>query len=222
MQIDTKLVKPALTYLPAFVGAAVWGFARHPDKLTWASDLYGRSFGTIAGLYEEWTKLEGYGEPLDAALEELRTIPRTILDLATGTGYVARLLKRKFPEAEVTGTDISEEMVGVAQHNALGEGLQIGFERADGKDLPFADGRFDLVVLQNSIVYPEEMMRVVAPGGRALIAYSFAGPWVKLAWPALASKLEDAGAEHTWGDTRGMGFFGVARKAGAPSSIRSV
>lgn len=214
MDAKQKLISQALKFGPAFVGAAVWGFAKYPDQLSWASELYSRSFGTIAALYEDWTRLKGYGEPLEAGLEEIRKVPATILDVATGTGYAARILKHRFPHADVTGVDVSDEMLGVAQHASVSDGLDIAFEVADSKDLPFADGSFDLVVLMNSIVYPEELMRVTAPGGRALIAYSFAGPWVSMAFSALSTRLADAGAEHVWGETAGMGFYGVARKPG--------
>lgn len=219
--MDTKkIMSQALKFGPAFVGAAVWGFAKYPEQTAWASDLYSRAFGTIAALYDDWTNLPGYGEPLEAGLDEIRKVPATILDVATGTGYAARLLKHRFPHAEVTGADISEEMIGVAQHASVSDALDIAFEVADSKDLPFADGTFDLVVLMNSIVFPEELMRVTAPGGRALVVYSFAGPWVSMAFSALGARLADAGAEHVWGQTAGMGFYGVARKPGSADSIR--
>lgn len=182
--------------------------------MKWATDIYGRSFGLLAGLYEMWTETEGYGEALEAALKDLRRTPNNVLDMATGTGYVASALKRRFPNAKITGVDATAEMIAVAQHQAMADGLDLEYQEADSSDLPFPAGVFDLVTMQNSIPFPEEMMRVVAPGGRALIVYSFAGPWIKLAWPALASRLEAAGAEHVWGNRAGPGYFGFARKAG--------
>lgn len=207
-----------LTYAPAFVGGFLWGFAKFPEQLSWASDLYARSFGLVSAVYEDWTQLPGYGDPLNAAIDEVRSSPRKVLDVATGTGYAARRIKQRFPEAEVTGFDISSEMISIAQHQAVAESLDIRFIEADSSSLPFDDGEFDVVVLQNSIPYPEEMMRVTAPGGRAIVAFSFAGPWVKLAWPALAERFERAGAEYMWGSTQAMGYFGVARKASSAYS----
>ena len=204
-----------LEYGPAFVGAGLWAFAKFPEQMRWAADIYGRSFGLLAGLYELWTETPGYGEALEEAVKDLRRSPKTVLDLATGTGFVASAVKRKFPDASVTGVDGTAEMVAVAQHQAIADGLTLDYQIADSSALPFADGSFDLVTMQNSIPFPEEMMRVVAPGGRALIVYSFAGPWIKLAWPALAARLEEAGAEHVWGRRAGPGYFGFARKASA-------
>lgn len=214
ISIDPQAVRAALKYGPAIVGAGVWGFARYPEKLTWAADGYAKAFGLLSAVYEEWTKVEAYGEALDAALEEVRIPPTSALDLATGTGYVAGQVKRRFPNAAVTGVDLAEEMVAIASHQAMADNSDSKFEVADSADLPFADASFDLVTLQNSIVYPEEMMRVTAPSGRAIVVYSFGGPWVKLAWKALAERFEAAGAEYTWGDVAGCGFYGVARKSG--------
>ena len=202
--------KSALTYGPAFVGAGVWAFARFPDQLAWAAGAYGKAFGAISAFYEDWTRVEGYGEALHEALKELRNPPATALDLATGTGYVARTIARRYPTAQVTGVDITPEMLGIAQHQSVAEGLEVTFSEADSSDLPFEDDSFDLVVIQNSLVYPEEMVRVTAPGGRAIVVFSFAGPWVKLAWPALADRFTNGGADQTWGHRAGAGYYGVA------------
>src|SRR4029078_13718440 len=49
---------------------------------------------------------------------------------------------------------------------------RVSFQVADGSSLPFSDGSFDLVVLQNMIPFFEELGRVTAPGGRAIFAFS--------------------------------------------------
>ncbi|MCA1840438.1 MAG: class I SAM-dependent methyltransferase [Actinomycetota bacterium] len=208
-----KLAKPALTYGPAFLCPAVWAFAKYPQEMGWVADAYGRTFGIISSLYEDWTKVEGYGEPLERALDEVRQPPSRILDVATGTGFVARKLKKMFPSAEVTGVDITSQMISIAQHQAVAEGLDIDFKVADSAELPFEDATFDLVVLQNSIPYAEELMRVTAAGGRVLVIFSFGGPWVSLAWPALGENFQAAGAEYIWSSTEGSGFYGVARRS---------
>lgn len=215
ISIPSELTKKALTYGPAFVGAGVWLLARYPEQLKWAADGYAKSFGAIATLYDEWTNVDGYGDAFDEAIDETRASPKRILDLATGTGYAAKKLARKFPDAEVVGVDISEEMVGVAQHQAVAEDLNVRFEVMDSRELDFGDESFDLVTILNSIVHPEEMLRVLRPGGRAVVAYSFAGPWVGMAWPALQQRFEGAGAEYVWNSRAGSGFYGVARKAGS-------
>jgi ubiquinone/menaquinone biosynthesis C-methylase UbiE len=114
--------------------------------------------------------------PLGAALDRLERSPRRILDLGTGTGVAARVLARRFPEAEVIGVDLSQAMVDEARR-LVPEDLagQMAFEAADASALPYADGAFDLVVLLNMIPFFEELARVTAPRGVVVFAFS-SGP----------------------------------------------
>jgi SAM-dependent methyltransferase len=211
-QVPEEVARPLLQYGPWFIGAGLWAFAKFPERMQFTEPVFARVFGLLAGLYDMWTEIPGYGEALDEALGEIRRPPEKVLDLATGTGYVALELARRFPEAEVTGVDISPEMVAIAQHQSLADGKAINFQVGALSDLPFEDGSFDLVVQQNAMPYPEELMRVVAPRGSALYVWSMGGPWVSLAWPSLARKLESAGALTVFGQQAGLGFFGIARK----------
>jgi ubiquinone/menaquinone biosynthesis C-methylase UbiE len=97
--------------------------------------------------------------------------PKRILEIGTGTGSGAAVLKARFPGAEITGVDLSPEMVRIAQAKVQG----VTFEPADASRLPFADGSFDLVAQNNVPVYFSEIARVLAPGGRVLITSTF-GP----------------------------------------------
>src|SRR5204863_9626379 len=97
--------------------------------------------------------------------------PKRILEIGTGTGSGASILKARFPDAEVTGVDLSPEMVRIAQTKVPG----VTFEPADASRLPFADGSFDLVAQNNVPVYFGEIARVLAPGGPVLITSTF-GP----------------------------------------------
>ncbi len=201
-----------LSWGPAFMAPALWAFANFDDRLTWTSGVSARLFGLFAAFYDDVCSMEGYGEALEQALLDQRGTPRAILDLSTGTGHAARRLKRQYPRAEVVGVDISEEMIAIARHEALVENLRIDFEVGDTADLPYEDGAFDLVVLQNAMPFPEEMMRVLGPRGKALVVFSFAGPWIEVAWPSLITRLEQLGASHVRGKRTGLGFYGVARK----------
>jgi malonyl-CoA O-methyltransferase len=202
-----------LQFGPWFVGAGLWAWAKFPERLRWTEDVFARIFGLLAAVYDDWTEaVPGYGDALEEAIEEIRRAPSTVLDLATGTGFVARRLKRQFPEAEVIGVDIAPEMIAIAQHDAVAEGLDLKFEIGNLSELPFGDEMFEVVVQQNAMPYPDEIMRVLARGGTALIVFSFAGPWVALAWSAIAERLERAGAITVFGRTAGIGFYGLARK----------
>src|SRR2546423_1847887 len=112
---------PPPASLPRRAAAAPPGLAPAPDRLRWTSQVSSRLFSIVSPLYDEVAKLDGYGEALEQALLDLRGTPSRILDVATGTGFAARRLKRQYPEAEVTGIDVSPEMVAIAQHNAVAE-----------------------------------------------------------------------------------------------------
>jgi demethylmenaquinone methyltransferase/2-methoxy-6-polyprenyl-1,4-benzoquinol methylase len=97
--------------------------------------------------------------------------PKRVLDIATGSGDLARTIESVLPEAEVTGADFSPEMLEVAR--------QLGSRRlvqADALALPFKDAEFDTVTvafgLRNMASWEGalgEMARVLSPGGHILI-----------------------------------------------------
>jgi ubiquinone/menaquinone biosynthesis C-methylase UbiE len=111
--------------------------------------------------------------PVEAALDTIDPQPARVLDLGTGTGAVARLVAERFPEAEIVGADLSGQMIDQARR--LTDSPRVTYEVADAQKLPFADGSFDLITLGNMIPFFDELARVIAPGGRVLVAYS-AGP----------------------------------------------
>jgi ubiquinone/menaquinone biosynthesis C-methylase UbiE len=133
--------------------------------------------------------------PLGAALDRLERSPRRILDAGTGTGAAARVLARRFPDAEVIGVDLSQAMVEEARR-LVPEDLagRMAFEAADASALPYAGDAFDLVVLLNMIPFFEELARVTAPGGAVVFAFSF-GPATPIYVPTetLRARLERLG-----------------------------
>ena len=81
--------------------------------------------------------------PFDTAHRSLR-----VLDVGTGSGCIAIALKKRHPEWEVTGIDISKEAIEVAKENARRNGVEVEFREADIFHLPFAIAHlpFDVVV----------------------------------------------------------------------------
>lgn len=116
-----------------------------------------------------------------ALLEETAvTIGDRVLDVACGTGIVARLAKERVGDrGQVIGVDLSPQMLAVARAVAP----TIDWREGSAAALPIADGTtFDVVLCQQGIqFFPDkpaavrEMRRVVAPNGRVGIA----------AWQAL-------------------------------------
>jgi release factor glutamine methyltransferase len=69
-----------------------------------------------------------------------------ILDVGTGSGVIALSLAKKFPNASVTATDVSDEALVLARENSARLGLQekVLFLKSDL--LEGVDGTFDLIV----------------------------------------------------------------------------
>lgn len=97
-----------------------------------------------------------------------------VLDVGTGTALIPIELGRRDAGLHVTAIDLAEEMLAIGRRNVAAAKLAdvIDLEKVDAKQLPYADGTFD-VVMSNSIVHHipeprgslEEMVRVLSPGG---------------------------------------------------------
>ena len=161
---------------------------------------------------------EGRGGPdalgaLDALLDRIDP-PRRALDLGAGTGKAARLLARRFPQAEVVGVDLAPAMVQEARGLLDPEFAdRVRFDVADASALPFGDGEFDLVVLLNMIPFFPELARVTAPGG-ALIFASYSGPATPIYVPpeTLRARLEPLGFGEFEEVAKGDGTGFLARR----------
>lgn len=66
-----------------------------------------------------------------------------VLEVGCGEGEIAERLRRRFPDAEVTGLDLPDAGLR-AQWQARDQ--SVGFLHGDAHSLPFADDTFDLVV----------------------------------------------------------------------------
>ena len=53
--------------------------------------------------------------------------PNKILDVGTGSGCIALMMKSLFPDSEVTGIDVSEDAIELAQENAKLNSLDVSF-----------------------------------------------------------------------------------------------
>ncbi len=104
--------------------------------------------------------------------------PRTILDVATGTGDLAIALARRLPETHITGVDISENMLARGREKVFRRGLdeRISLTAGDAEALRFGSGEFDCVTVafgvRNFGDIPAglaEMCRVLRPGGKCLV-----------------------------------------------------
>ncbi|EFB30918.1 ubiquinone/menaquinone biosynthesis methyltransferase [Segatella oris F0302] len=104
--------------------------------------------------------------------------PKTILDIATGTGDFAILSAKELLPQRMIGIDISEGMMKIGQKKVETEGLQhiVSFKKDDCTHLSFADNSFDAVTaafgirnFQNLDQGLSEMCRVLRPNGHLSI-----------------------------------------------------
>jgi len=125
----------------------------------------------------------GAGEERRLALEMLSISPGDrVLDVACGPGNFTRDFARAAGESLVVGVDASPTMLGVAVRET--EGANVAYVRGDACDLPFRDSSFDAVccfaalyLIEEPIRALEEIVRVLAPGGRvALLTSCGRGP----------------------------------------------
>lgn len=128
-------------------------------------------------------------EQRDAWLSVLETwvgeSPREILDAGCGTGVVSLLLAQL--GHDVTGIDLSSEMVDRAREKARRRGESVEFHEGNVEDLPFADGAYDVVTarhliwtLPNPSTAIREWSRVVRPNGHLVLLeghWDFDEPW---------------------------------------------
>ncbi len=147
-----------------------------------ADKQYVRSlFNAIAYRYDLLNHLLSGGIDLywrRKAVEHLRPdAPRTILDVATGTGDFALAALRLGPE-RVVGVDIAERMLAVGREKLRRRGVQdrVTFELGDAERLAFSDGTFDAAIVAFGVRNFEnlnqglrEMRRVLKSGGRVVI-----------------------------------------------------
>jgi SAM-dependent methyltransferase len=98
-----------------------------------------------------------------------------VLDIATGPGYIAEAFAKN--SREVVGMDLTEAMLGIARTRTEEHGVKnISFRVGDAQNLPFGEGKFDVVVCRLALHHVRqpakvlaEMARVCLRGGMVLV-----------------------------------------------------
>jgi ubiquinone/menaquinone biosynthesis C-methylase UbiE len=114
----------------------------------------------------------------EAVINAIGGNPRKILDLGCGTGSTTLMLKQAFPDAEVTGLDLSPYMLVMAQYKAQQAGLEINWKHGLAEATGFAGEEFDIVTA--SLLFHEtppeisqaiiqEAYRLLVTGGQIII-----------------------------------------------------
>ncbi len=179
-------------------------------------------FAPLAPTYDRYASLLSYGQDprwrrflvarIDAGPGD------RILDVATGTGAVARELVRQ-KGCRVVGVDQSAEMLAEAARRSDG-GIELA--EASAQALPFADAEFDGLTFTYLFRYVDdppavlrELARVVRPGG-TIAGLEFglpAGPWRGLWELHVRAGLPAAGAVIGSGWHEAGSFLGPSIRA---------
>ncbi len=122
-------------------------------------------------LREDWIR--------DEAMAAISGKPERILDLGCGTGSMALRLKQAFPEAKVTGLDLSPYMLAIADYKAREAGLDIHWQHGKAEATPFPEQSFDLITVallfhetppQITREILQECFRLLTEGGQLIVS----------------------------------------------------
>jgi len=172
-------------------------------------------FGPLAESYDRLRPTDAnWWELFELLVAEGDLVGRRVLEVGCGTGALALALADR--GARVWGIDPSEEMLARARSRG---GLALGLKRGEAEKLPFRDGWFERVVCRLVVHLVDrpralrEMLRVLAPGGRAVVA-TFAPEHFDWYWlnDLFPSVLEIDRARFPTGDvlSRELGDAGFA------------
>lgn len=136
-----------------------------------------KMFDTISGEYDGLNRVISFGIDVKWRKKVVKTVketnPKTILDIATGTGDLAIALASTNAE-KIVGLDISNGMLEIGKEKIKKRGLSDRIEMVlgDSEIMPFEDNTFDAITvafgirnfetLENGLM---EILRVLKPGG---------------------------------------------------------
>ncbi|TYC12642.1 bifunctional demethylmenaquinone methyltransferase/2-methoxy-6-polyprenyl-1,4-benzoquinol methylase UbiE [Bizionia gelidisalsuginis] len=140
-----------------------------------------KMFDTISGDYDGLNRVISFGIDIKWRKKVVQIVkdstPKTILDIATGTGDLAINLA-EINADKIVGLDISRGMLDVGIEKIKKKNLESKIEMilGDSENMPFADNTFDAITvafgvrnfenLENGL---KEILRVLKPGGTFVI-----------------------------------------------------
>ena len=140
-----------------------------------------KMFDTISGNYDNLNRVISFGIDVKWRKKVLKMVsksnPKTILDIATGTGDLAILMAETNAE-KIIGLDISSGMLEVGKKKIASKNLSNTIEMvlADSENMPFEDNYFDAITVAFGVRNFEnlekglaEILRVLKPNGLFVI-----------------------------------------------------
>ncbi len=175
VEIDVQLLKTEIRKTYSAVSREPNQDFIFPTGRAWAVDLhYPPELANVPELAAE--SFAGVANPFSLGRLAAR---ECVLDLGSGAGTDSLIAAQMVGEqGSVIGIDMTPQMLEKARAAAAEQGAaNVEFVEAEAERLPFAEGRFD-VVISNGVIdlIPDkdavfaELFRVLTPGGRIQIA----------------------------------------------------
>ena len=144
-----------------FVGDVFTSVAKNYDVMNDAMSF---------GMHRLWKKI----------LVELASIGEDdfILDIASGTGDISKLISKEYPNTNIFMSDINYEMLDEGRNRAIDESFNRNchFCQLSGEELPFKDNTFDVITVgfglrnfTNKEKGLKEMKRCLRKNGKLLV-----------------------------------------------------
>ena len=144
-----------------FVGDVFTSVAKNYDVMNDAMSF---------GMHRLWKKI----------LVELASIGEEdfILDIASGTGDISKLISKEYPNTNIVMSDINYEMLDEGRNRAIDESFSRNchFCQLSGEELPFKDNTFDVITVgfglrnfTNKERGLKEMKRCLKKNGKLLV-----------------------------------------------------
>lgn len=149
----------------------------YKDSTLGKKEQVAQMFDTISGNYDGLNRVISFGVDVKWRKKVLQIVadsnPKTILDIATGTGDLAILMAQTNAD-KIIGLDISAGMLEVGRKKIDAKNLSNKIEMllADSENMPFEDHTFDAITVAFGVRNFEhlekglsEILRVLKPGG---------------------------------------------------------
>ena len=169
-----------------------------------AESVYGANYGGTAPENYERYFVPVIPRPFasDLVAEAAPAAGERVLDVACGTGIVARLAaERVRPGGTVAALDINPAMLAVARASAAASGDTIRWYETSAESIPLCDSSFDVVLCQLGLQFVtdksaalREMRRVLAPGGRLFVSTPLPNAFFEVLDNALARHVSQEAA----------------------------
>ena len=138
-------------------------------------------FDTISENYDGLNRVISFGTDAKWKKKILKMVaakqPKSILDIATGTGDLA-ILFANTSATEIIGLDISQGMLDIGKKKIAAQNLdsRIQMVLGDGENIPYPDNYFDAITVAYGVRNFEnlekgltDILRTLKPGGQLII-----------------------------------------------------